>query len=176
MDVWEALKSRLTVRDFKPDRVPDELVGKLLQVGLWSPSSRNLQPWHFVVIKDRDTLRNIGQVATHGRFLADAPMAIAIGMDKQIADRPELDAGRALQQMELFAWSQGMGTCFVTLHELDENRATKAILDMPDHIELITVMPFGFRPDHIRGTRRRRKPLADVTHSERFGHPYSERA
>ena len=172
MEVWDALRTRLTVRQFKPDPVPDEIVTKLLQVGLWSPSSRNRQPWHFVVIQDRETLRKIGSITTYGPFLADAPMAIAIGMDSRTADRPDLDSGRALQQMEVLAWSEGMGTCFVAFHEPDQNRAAKDIIGMPDHIELITIMPFGYRNDHIKGIRRRRKDLSEVAHSERFGNAY----
>ena len=172
MEVWDALRTRLTVRRFKPDPVPDEIVTRLLQVGLWSPSSRNLQPWHFVTIKSRETLQEIGRITTYGTFLAEAPMAIAFGMDKQTADRPDLDCGRVLQQMEIFAWSEGMGTCFVAFHEPDQNRAAKQLLHMPDGIELITIMPFGYRPDRIKGTRRRRKALSEVAHSERFGEPY----
>ena len=172
MEVWDALRTRLTVRQFKPDPVPDEIVTKLLQVGLWSPSSRNRQPWHFVVIKNRETLREIGGITSYGPFLADAPLAIAIGMDKRTADRPDLDSGRALQQMEVLAWSEGMGTCFVAFHEPDQNRAAKDIIGMPDHIELITIMPFGYRHDHVKGIRRRRKDLSEVAHSERFGNAY----
>ena len=113
MNVYDAVRTRLTVRQFKPDPVPDELVMKLLRAGQWSPSSRNLQPWHFIVIKDRDTLRRIGEIATSGRFVSEAPMAIAIAMEDP--DRGELDAGRALQQMELVGWAEGLGTCFVGL-------------------------------------------------------------
>ena len=112
MEVWDALRTRLTVRQFKPDPVPDEIVTKLLQVGLWSPSSRNRQPWHFVVIRDRATLRKIGGITTYGPFLADAPIAIAIGMDRRTADRPDLDSGRALQQMEVLALVGGHGDVF----------------------------------------------------------------
>ena len=53
MDVYEAVRSRLTVREFKPDPVPDEVVGKLVRAGQWTASSRNLQPWHFIVIRDQ---------------------------------------------------------------------------------------------------------------------------
>lgn len=173
MEVWDALRTRLTIRQFKPDPVPDELVTRLLQAALWSPSSRNLQPWRFVVIQDRETLGKIGAVTTYGPFLADAPLAIAIGMDTRTADRPELDCGRALQQMEILAWSEGLGTCFVTFHEPDQNRAAKALLAMPSHIELITIMPFGYRHDHIKGVRRRRKSLSEVAYSERFGNPFT---
>lgn len=170
MEVYEALRTRLVIRRFKPDPVPDEVVHKLLKVGRWAPSSRNQQPWHFIVVRDRETLRKIGTVSTYGPFLKDAPVAIAIAMEH--ADRTELDAGRALQQMELLAWSEGMGTCFVSCHEPDQNRAIKDILGIPDHIELVTVMPFGYRDERIKGTRKRRKPLSEMAHAERFGQRY----
>ena len=89
------------------------MVTRILHSARSAPSSRNHQPWHLIVIRDREMLRKIGGVATSGPFVAEAPMAIAIAMEK--ADRPDLDAGRALQQMELVAWSEGLGTCFVGL-------------------------------------------------------------
>ena len=172
MDVYDAVRSRLMVRVFKPDPVPDEVVNRLLEAGRLAPSSQNLQPWHFIVIRDRDTLKKIGEIATSGRFTADAPMAIAIAMDG--ADRPELDAGRTLQQIELVAWSEGLGTCFVGLRVVEQNRAVKELLGIPAHMELITVLPFGYRADVARGSRGRknRKALSEVAHSERFGEKY----
>ncbi len=129
MDVMECLRTRLTVRAFRPDPVPAEVVQKILEAGRLAPSSRNLQPWHFIVIRSTDTLRAIGAIATSGRFVADAPMAIAIAMEN--ADRPELDAGRVLQQMELAAWSEGLGTCFVGLRVAEQNRQVKELLGIP---------------------------------------------
>ena len=120
MDVYEAVRTRLTVREFKPDPVPDEVVEKLLRAVLWAPSSRNRQPWHIVVVRDSETLRKIGSIASSGRFLADAPMAIAVAMEN--ADRPDLDTGRAVQQMELVAWEEGLGTCFVGLRLAEQNQ------------------------------------------------------
>ena len=171
MDVMECLRTRLTVRAFRPDPVPAEVVQKILEAGRLAPSSRNLQPWHLIVIRNPDTLRAIGAVATSGRFVADAPMAIAIAMEN--ADRPELDAGRVLQQMELAAWSEGLGTCFVGLRVADQNRQVKELLGIPDRVELITVLPFGYRPEGMRGTGpKQRKSLDEVTHGERFGRRY----
>jgi nitroreductase len=173
MDVYECLKTRLTVRQFKPDPVPEEVVTRILEAGRWSPSSRNQQPWHFVVIRDRDTLKSIGRIATSGGFVAAAPLAIAIVMEN--ADVPELDAGRALQQMEVMAWSEGLGTCFVGLAPGAQTKKVKELLGVPAEMKLITVLPFGYRPDGVRGTRRRRKPLSEMAHSERFGVSYSAR-
>ena len=113
MEVYECVRARRTVRSYRPDPVPGAVVDKLLRAGRWAPSSRNSQPWHFIVVRNRETLRELGAIAASGRFVADAPMAIAIAMDN--AERPDLDAGRALQQMELVAWEEGLGTCFVGL-------------------------------------------------------------
>ena len=159
MQVFEAVRTRLTVREFKPDPVPDDVVHKLVLAGQWSASSRNLQPWRFIVIRDRDTLAAIGDIASSGRFIADAPMAIAIAMDN--ADRPDLDTGRAMQQIELVAWEEGLGTCFVGLRLAEQNRRVKDLLGIPEDLELVTVLPFGYRLDGNDGKRgvKNRKPL-----------------
>jgi nitroreductase len=86
MDVYECIRTRRTVREFKPDAVPDEIVHHILQAGRWAPSSSNTQPWHFVVIRDRETIATIGRIATQGAFIGQAPLAIAIVMEN--ARRP----------------------------------------------------------------------------------------
>ena len=64
MDVYEAIKSRRTVRDYKPDPIPEDLLHKILQCARWAPSSSNTQKWSFIVIRDRETLKTLGQIAT----------------------------------------------------------------------------------------------------------------
>ena len=96
MDAYECIRSRREIRSYTPDPVPTDVVTRILQAGRWAPSSRNEQPWHFIVVRDRETLRAVGDVATSGRFIADAPMAIAVAMEN--AFRRDLDTGRALQQ------------------------------------------------------------------------------
>ena len=174
MSVYDVVRSRLTVREFTDDPVPNEVVEKLLRAAQWAPSSRNLQPWHFIVVRDRDTLRQIGGIASSGRFVAAAPMAIVIAMDN--ADRPDLDTGRTLQQMELVGWEEGLGTCFVGLRIAEQNRRVKQLLGIPDSFELVTVLPFGYRANERRGSmgRKNRKSLSDIAHSEKFGQPYRQ--
>ena len=173
LEVFDCINTRLTVRTFKADPVPEEVVNRLLQAAQSAPSSRNLQPWHFVVIRNRDTMAQIGKIATSGPFAADAPLGIAIVMHN--ADRPELDAGRVLQQMELLTWSEGLGTCFIGLRDAEQNRKVKGLLNIPEEMELITVLPFGYRADGTQSTgKKRRKSLSEIAHSERFGERYSE--
>ena len=173
MDVNEAVLTRLTVREYKPDPVPDDVVLKLLEAGRLSPSSQNLQPWHFVVVRDGDTIRRLGEMATQGPFLGNAPLAIAVVTDD--TPRAPLDAGRAIQQMELVAWEAGMGTCFIGIRDADQNAAIKEVLGIPAHLVLLTVLPFGYRlnADMGRFGRRNRKSLSEVAHAERFGAAYA---
>ena len=173
MDVNDAVLTRLTVREFRPDPVPDDVVLKLLEAGRLAPSSQNLQPWHFIVVRDGDAIRRIGEIASQGPFVGDAPLVIALATDD--TPRAQLDAGRALQQMELVAWEEGMGTCFVGLRSAEQNQAVKELLGIPDHLVLLTVLPFGYRKSVNMGRlgRRNRKSLSEVAHSERFGEAYS---
>jgi nitroreductase len=170
MDVYECLNTRLTIRNFKPDRVPIGVTRKILEAGRWAPSSRNRQPWHFVVITDSEALKQIGALAPSGPFIADAPMAIAIFM--RDAERPDLDAGRAIQQMEIMAWSLGLGTCFVGFRDSGSALKVKQLLGMPGAFDLVTVLPFGYRLDSVKGRNRKRKPMSAIAHMGQFGYPF----
>jgi len=155
------------VRDYKPDPIPEELLHKILQCARWSPSSSNTQKWSFIVIQDRETLQKLGKIATQGPFIGQAPLAIAVVMDD--APRPQLDAGRALQQMELMAWSEGVGMCFVGVREADQQVAVKELLGIPEKMELITLLPFGYRADIPKPAGTPRKAMNEIIHWERFG-------
>ena len=170
MEVYQCIKTRRTVREHRPDPVPDELVFRILQAGRWAPSSSNTEPWHFIVIRDRNTLGTLGNIATQGPFIGQAPMAIAIVMEN--ATRPQLDAGRALQQMELLAWSEGLGTCFVGVRIAEQQQEIKELLGIPPEMELITILPFGYRVEGARPKGTPRKPMGEIAHRERFGESY----
>ena len=167
MNVYQCIRSRRTVRDYKPDLIPQEVLHRILQAGRWAPSSSNTQGWHFIVVQDGDTLATLGKIATHGPFIGQAPLVIAVVMDN--APRPQLDAGRALQQMELMAWSQGIGTCFVGVREADQQQAIKKLLSIPDAMELITLLPFGYLAEGTRPRGTPRKPMEEIVHWGRFG-------
>ena len=170
MEVFDCIRNRRTVREFRPDPIPEDVLLKILQAGRWAPSSSNSQPWHFVVVQDPATLKRLGEIATQGTFVANAPVVIAIVMEN--APRPQLDAGRAIQQMELVAWSEGLGTCFVGVRQEEQQRAVKGLLGIPAELELITVMPYGYR---VTGTQRAgtpRKAISEMVHREKFGQMY----
>ncbi len=168
MDVHEAIRTRYAVRDFRPDSLPDETILRILEAGRLAPSQRNRQQWHFVVVQDGETLKKIGELASSGRYIAQAPMAVAVVM--QGSKMPKIDAARAVQNMILAAWAEGVGTCWVGGIDRDQ---VKDLLNLPEDAELITILPFGYpaRPS-LKG-KKDRKPLAEVAHRESFGNPYT---
>jgi len=167
MEVFECIRRRRTIREYKKDPIPEDVLEKILQAGRWSPSSSNSQPWHFIVVKDPNTLSELGRIATQGPFISDAALAIVIVMEN--APRPQLDAGRAIQQMELVAWSEGLGTCFVGVRIEEQQIEVKELLNIPSDLELITIMPYGYRSTSIGRVGTPRKDLAEMVHSEKFG-------
>lgn len=171
MNIFDCIRTRRTWRHFKPDPIPPELIHKLVQVARWAPSSSNLQPGHVVVITEQDTINKLAEIATQGPFIGDAPLLIAIVMEE--TNRPALDAGRAIQQMELLAWSEGLGTCFVGFREQSQQVAVKELLEIPESMELITVLPFGYRADRPKGQGTPRKPMEEMAHRGKFGVPYT---
>ena len=173
MEVYECVRSRRTIRQYKPDPVPEPVIRKILRAGRWAPSSSNSQPWQFVVVTEPATIVRLAEVATQGRFIGEAPLVIAIVMTPD-APRPQLDAGRALQQMELVAWDEGLGTCFVGVRAEEQQAGVKEILGIPEDYHLITLMPYGYRTGLPSGRPSvPRKPMAEIAHRERFGNPYA---
>jgi nitroreductase len=167
MDVFACVRTRVETREFKPDSVPEAIIHKILEAGRWSPSQRNRQPWHFIVIQQRDTLQQLGAMAASGPYLADAPLAIAVVTEG--ARAPLIDGTRAISSMQLVAWEEGLGSCWIGSVDRE---GVKRLLGLPETCELITVLPFGYPTDAAKGLKKRRKPLQQIAHRERFGTPY----
>ena len=169
MDVFHAVKSRWEVREYKEDVSPPfEHILRILEAGRLSPSSKNSQPWHFIVITDKRKLKRISELTPTGSFIANAAFAIALLMEPW-APRPEIDAGRAMQQMMLVAWELGLGSCWVSNFDEEE---VKRVLKAPRELRLITVVPFGYPARRPKGKKRRKK-LVEIAHWNEFGskHP-----
>ena len=82
MEVFEGIRTLLAVRRYQDKPVPDAIVRKILEAGRLTGSAMNLQPWHFIVVRDRETLKKLGGLARSGPYIAQAPLAIVIATDK----------------------------------------------------------------------------------------------
>jgi nitroreductase len=168
MEVFDAVRTVLAVREYRPDAVPDELVRRIVEAGRLTASSQNRQPWHFVVVQDKAILRALGESIRSGPYIADAPLAIAILVDKQ-SRFGDSDASRAAQSMILTAWSEGVGSNWVGFHGMD--RAAE-ILGVPEQYSLFAILPFGYPLNPVGKGNKKRKPLSEVASRGRFGESF----
>ena len=163
MDTLRCIRTRREIREFTNQSIPDEVLNKILEAGRLAPSSKNSQPWHFVVIKNKETLMKIAGLTPTGAHIANAPLAIAVLMDG--AKLPEIDGARAVQNMALAAWDLGVGSCWITNFYDD---AVKDILSAPQRMKLVTVMPFGYPTKLNSGRKKNRRALSEVVHYEKL--------
>jgi nitroreductase len=149
----EAITRRKVQRSFAPKALEAEKLGRIVSAGRHAMSARNLQPWQFIVIQNRDQLREIGALCTTGRFVADAPSAIVVLKDTANARWADVDCGQAVQNMATAAWGLGLGTCWVGNFD-----ATKiaAMLGVPDGW---TIFLYGAAVRHPTPAIRRSRGL-----------------
>ncbi len=112
MDVLEAIKTRRSIRRYKPDPVPEEALEKILEAGRWAPSASNEQPWEFITFTDPDVKRKVAKCFRFGSFLEEAPLGILVIVDPETGS-PIEDGTLAAYAMMLEAHGLGLGTCWI---------------------------------------------------------------
>jgi nitroreductase len=138
MDVDEAIRTKRAVRHFTAEPIPDADLRAILDAGRRAQSSRNSQPWTFIVIRDRATLDALAASGRYARHLAGAAAAVVF-----VAFGPEndFDIGQAAANMQLAAQARGIGSCIGTLS--DTGRA-KTILGIPAERYVEQALSFGW--------------------------------
>ena len=168
MDVFEAVRTVLAVRAYQDKPVPAEAVRRIVEAGWLTASSMNGQPWHFIVVEQRETLRQLGALARSGPYIAQAPLAVVVAMEESIY--AVSDASRAIQSMILTAWSEGIASNWVGFQNLEQ---VKPLLGIPEAVEVLAIVPFGYAFKKLGKGKKKRKPLGEVAHRERYGQSYS---
>jgi nitroreductase len=168
MDVFEAVRTVLAVREFKADPIPADVVRRIVESAHLTASSMNGQPWHFVAVQDRDALRRIAEVNTRGPYVSQAALAVVVAYDKK-SPFGISDVSRAVQSMVLTAWSEGIGSNWSGWGGLD---ALNKLLGIPDNLTVLAVVPFGYQLHPRKGGKKNRKPLGEVVSAERYGQPF----
>ncbi len=167
MEVFDAVRTVLAVRQFQAKPVPEPLVHQIVEAGRLTASSQNGQPWHFIIVQDKETLRQLGTLVRTGPYIAQAPLAIVVGMEQ--SPFAVSDASRAIQSMILTAWAQGIGSNWTGFKNLKQ---VNPVLGMPEEIEILAILPFGYPVTALGKGRKKRKPLREVAHRERWNQPF----
>jgi nitroreductase len=168
MNVFEAARTVLAVRDYQDKPVPEEVTRRIVQAARLTASSMNKQPWHFIVVDDRETLKKLGGAARTGPYIAKAALAVVVAIeDTKFA---ESDASRAIQSMIMTAWGDGVGSNWVGFYGLEN---VKPLLGIPEELQVLAIIPFGYPTRKLGAGKKNRKPLAEVVSYGRFGTPFS---
>lgn len=165
--VFDTVRTVLAVREFEDRPVPDDLLDRIVEAGRLTASSLNLQPWHFVLVKSRDGLRELGRQISTGRYIATSAAAIVVAYERD-SEYGVSDASRAIQSMVLVAWAEGVGSNWTGFGDLD--RVAEQV-GLPDTFEALAVIPFGYPKRKLGKGKKKRKPLAEIASAERFGTP-----
>jgi len=168
MDVFDAVRTVLAVRRYEDRPIPDTVVRRIIEAGRVTASSMNRQPWHFIVVQNRQNLRKLGAATRTGPYVADAPLAIVVAVEKA-SPFAVSDASRAIQSMILTAWDEGVGSNWAGFGGLDE---VAAMLGVPADLDVLAVLPFGYPVNPLGRGKKERKPLGQVAHREQFGRPF----
>ena len=158
MDVKTAIRTRRSIREYDPREVEEEKLMKVLESGRLSPSASNRQERRFIIIRDANTRKALSEAARNQKFLAEAPVVIAAcSVEKEYVMSCgqlayPIDTAIAVDHMTLAAVEEGLGTCWIGA--FDEKKV-KEILNIPDEIRVVTLLPIGYPSDIPRPTPRK---------------------
>ena len=169
MNVYEAIKKRRSVRDYKPESVPEESLKRILEAGRLAPSAHNAQDWKFIVVKDSEKRKALAEAAFGQGFVAKAPVVIVT-----VALNPEdvmgggvptyaVDLAIAVDHMTLAAVEEELGTCWIGAFSQGE---VKRILNIPEKYKVVALLPLGFPADSAKP--KIRKNLKEIVCYESF--------
>lgn len=172
MDIKEAIEMRSSVRAFKDEPVPDEMVMEMLRLGILAPSAGNLQARDYVVVRGADTKAKLAKASFGQEFVEKAPVVIVCcanlarirnygirGTDLYCLQ----DVAASVENMMLFAASQGFGSCWVGA--FDEAQVSRT-LELPENVRPVVLLPVGVPKDPPRRTPRLK--LESIVHKEKW--------
>ena len=171
MEAMKALLTRRVARSFSERPVELDSLKQIVDAGRHAMSARNLQPWIFLIIRNRDTLRQLGALCSSGRLLSDAPSAVAVLKDLGNKRWADIDCAQAVQNMAVAAWSIGLATCWVGNFEVD---AINRLLAIPASHGIFTILPFGYPKEGERPQLGAFKRRAETVFLERYGEPLKD--
>ncbi|HEY6959406.1 MAG TPA: nitroreductase family protein [Candidatus Limnocylindria bacterium] len=170
MDPLRGIRRVHQIRAYRDEDVPSEVVDRLLELARWTGSSRNLQPWHFIVVRDKATLSAIAALRPNITWLAKAPVGILIVLD---GPGHEYDEGRVTERLLTGATLLGYGGGVAWFQDGGNEDTVKRILAIPkDKVTRQIVMigrPLTHEDPRPTGPERGRKPLSELVSYERWG-------
>jgi nitroreductase len=164
MDTFQCIATKLEVREFSAQDVSSEIRLKVLEAARLSGTGLNTQHWRFILVSNKQNLKMLAEDSTSGKWVAGANFAIII------LTNPEynfhlIDAGRVLQNMQLAAWNQGVGSGLFTGIKVEKLRNDFGV---PRELSPTVVVGFGYPARQLSGKRKKRMPIDKLVYYEKY--------
>ena len=173
MDLFEAIKSRRSIRAYTRENVSKEEVEKLIDAARWAPSAGNIQPWEFVVVRDVGIKQKLAVAALDQTFIEEAPVVIVVCADEAQSGGGYgsrgvtlyciQDTAAATQNILLGAHALGLSTCWIGAFQ---EELVKRALNTPQNIRPVAIIPVGYAAEKPEAPTRR--SLKEIVHCETF--------
>lgn len=171
MEFYDVIRRRLSVRAYKPDPVPEEVLMRILEAARLAPSAKNYQPWRFIVVTDEKIRQELVPACRGQSFIAQAPVVIcACAIEEQAWkgmggywSAAEVDVTIALEHIILAATAEGLGTCWIGAFIEAE---VKRVLQIPEGVKPVALTPLGYPAQEPKP--RPRKALEEIVCYNRF--------
>ena len=167
MDTYKTILTKLDVRQFDAKKVPADVKLKVLEAARASGTGINKQHWRFILVQDKMVIKKLAEDSTSGGWVAGANFAVIVLADPQLGFHL-IDSGRAVQDMQLAAWDQGVISGLYTGFKEDRMRRDFAI---PNELKPTVVVGFGYPTMKILGKKNRR-PLSELAFVDKYGNKF----
>ena len=171
MQILKLMRTRHSIRKYSDREVEKEKLDYVIEAFRAAPSAANIQPWHLIVINDKEVINKLVPACNNQTFIADAPIVIAVIGDEKnsygrmggYANSLFIDIGISFEHLILAAWEQGLGTCWIGAFKEGD---VKKILNVPDEYRVVALTPLGY--PNVKPGDRGRKSVAEIVHYNRF--------
>lgn len=165
----EELRKVRQARKFTSEPVTGEQLRQLLEVAQWTGSSQNTQPWHFIVIQDKEQLEKVASVRGGAiKWAAQAPLAIALVISAKGEISGAFDEGRVTERLMIAARLLGLGAGTAWYGDASQQATAKDLLGIPSEMTARSMVVIGHPADGAHSTSGGRKPLSDLVSYDRF--------
>jgi nitroreductase len=164
LDAFEAISTKLDVREFSSKHVAGEVKRKILEAARLTASAMNMQSWRFILIQDRSNIKRLAADSTTGKWVEGADFAIIVLIDPKVS-LSSMDAGRAIQDMGLAAWNFGVAS---GIYAGVGEASLRKDFAIHDELKPVAVLGFGYPKRKLLG-KKNRKPLEEIAFAERYG-------
>ncbi len=165
MNTIEIIKKRRSVRKYRNDPIPRDVLEDIIDCARLAPSGNNSQPWEFLVVTERNDLEFLSKETTYGKFIRDAGACVVVFCEKDNRHHLE-DGAAATENIILAATDYGIGTCWVAGYNRIYEANIKKHFTVPENLRMISIVPLGYIAEEPRMPSK--KGLEKVLHWGRF--------